>query len=428
VLILWGLGTHGTHAGTGDEPHYLVIAHSLAFDGDLDVRNNYGTQEPLIAGGNLVPAFHVRETAGGRLRPVHDIGLPLVAVPYVRIAAPLTSWIAQRAPERLLRAARLAPTTLYRHAISLAMISCAAALALLMFDAVSSLGASHRAAFATTLLLIASPPLLIYSILFFTELLSALLAFFAFSTLMWRRDNRLLVLAAGVATGFLLLVHIRNVGMVIGLTAAAFMALRGEVRRQALVFFAGLIVMAGLRTAVNDYLWGTWITTPHAAAGSWPGLLPVITQSAMRLVALLVDQEYGLLVYAPVYLLAAMGLPGFVRRVPHLAWPLIAVVLCYVVPVLLPITNPHGWSGQWCPAGRFLLPVLPLLVLPTSYAIHTVPRGVLMFVVAVQIFLSGWFWQSPKLLWNDGDGRAAFCAQAGQRVCSSLPAFSVSVK
>jgi AcrR family transcriptional regulator len=382
----------------------------------------------LIAGGNLVPAFHVREATGGRLRPVHDIGLPLIAVPYVRVAAPLTSWIAEHVPERLMRAARLTPTTLYRHVISLAMISGAALLALSMFDAVMRLGASHRAAFATTLLLIASPPLLVYSILFFTELLSALLAFFAFVTLMWRRDDRLLVLAAGIATGFLLLVHIRNVGMVVGLIVAATMVLRGEARRNAPAFFLGLILMAGVRTAINHYLWSTWITTPHAAAGSWEGVLPTVTIAGMRLVALLVDQEYGLLIYGPVYLVAAMGVPLFVRRAPHLAWPLVAVVVCYVVPMLLPISNPHGWSGQWCPAGRFLTPMLPLLVLPLWFAMHALPPSVVTIVVALQIFLSAWFWQNPKLLWNDGDGRAAFCSQTGQRVCASLPAFARSVR
>ena len=422
ALILWGFGTHGTNAGTGDEPHYLAIAHSLAFDRDLDVRNNYGSAEPLIAGGNLVPASHVRETADGLLRPVHDVGLPLLAAPYVRLAAPLTSWIAQRAPERMLRAARLTPTTLYRHVISLAMIACAAVLAVLMFDSLMMLGASHRAAFATTLLLITAPPLLAYSILFFTELLSALLAFFAFVTLLWRRDNRLLLSAAGIATGFLLLVHIRNVGLVIGLTLVAAFLWHGESRRQVSGFFVGLMAMVLLRTAINHYLWGTWITTPHAAAGSWEGLRPTLGQAAMRMVALLVDQEYGLLIYAPVYLLAVVGMPVFTRRAPHLAWPLIAVVTCYVGLVLLPLTNPHGWSGQWCPAGRFLMPTLPLLVLPIHFAIRAMPRSVLMPVIALQIFLSGWFWQNPKLLWNDGDGRAAFCAQTGPRVCASLPA------
>jgi hypothetical protein len=54
-LVLLGLITHSSNAGSGDEPHYLAIAHSIAFDFDFDVSNNYGTGEPLIAGGGLVP-------------------------------------------------------------------------------------------------------------------------------------------------------------------------------------------------------------------------------------------------------------------------------------------------------------------------------------------------------------------------------------
>ncbi len=365
-LILWGFGTHGTYAGTGDEPHYLAIAHSLAFDGDLDLRNNYGSAEPLIAGGNLVPAQHVRESVDGVLRPVHDVGMPLLAVPYVRFAAPLTSWIAQHAPARMMRAARLTPTTLYRHVISLLMIGVATLLGTLMFDVLRRLGASDRSACGLTILIIASPPLLAYSILFFTELLSALLALFAFATLMWRRESRMTMLAAGIATGFLLLVHIRNVGLVIALSVVAAVVLRKESRRQAQVFFGGLVTMVALRTAINHYLWGTWITTPHAAAGAWDGFLPMVTTAGMRLAALLVDQEYGLLAYAPLYLLAIAGVPILMRRAPDVAWPLICVVTGYVALVLLPLTNPHGWSGQWCPAGRFLTPVLPLLVVPMS--------------------------------------------------------------
>ena len=428
ALILWGFGTHGTHAGTGDEPHYLAIAHSLAFDHDLDVGNNYGRDEPLIAGGNLVPGLHVRMTGNGLMRPVHDVGLPLVAAPYVRVAVPVTLWLSRHAPQRVMRAAKLTPTTLYRHMISLVMIVCAALLGTLMFDVLMALGASHRAAFGTTLLLIASPPLLAYSILFFTELLSALLTLAAFSTLVWRREDRTSALAAGLATGFLLLVHIRNVGLVIGLTLVATLVLRGERRRQVAPFFGGLVLMVALRTAINHYLWGTWVTSPHAAAGSWDGVLPTAMQAGIRLVALLVDQEYGLLVYGPIYLFALAGAPAFSRRAPHVAWPLFCVVACYVALVLLPITNPHGWSGQWCPAGRFLTPILPLLALPICFAIHDLPRSVSTLVIAAQIVLSVWFWQNPKLLWNDGDGRAAFCAQVGPKVCASLPSFSGWVK
>jgi hypothetical protein len=428
ALILWGFGTHGTFAGSGDEPHYLAMTHSMAFDADLDVRNNYGTAEPLIAGGNLVPGFHVRETAGGRWRPVHDVGMPLLAIPVVRLAAPATAWIARHAPDGLMRAARLTPATLYRHVISLVMIACATLLASLMFDALIALGASRGAAFGTVLLLMISPPLLAYSTLFFTELLSGTLAFFAFVTLVWRRAKPQWLLAAGIATGFLLLVHIRNVGLVIGLTTAAAMLLRGENWRPASAFFAGVLAMVALRTGINYHLWGTWITTPHAAAGPWDGLVPAATQAAMRLVALLVDQEYGLLIYGPLYLLAIAGVPVFARHYPGIAWPLVFVMSCYVALVLLPLTNPHGWSGQWCPAGRFLTPTLPLLALPLYFALRTLPRGLSTPVLVLQIGLNGWFWQNPKLLWNEGDGRAAFCLQLREGVCRSLPAFATWVK
>ncbi len=91
ILTCWGLATHGTHAGTGDEPHYVVIAHSVAFDFDIDLANNYGGNEPLIGGGALEPELHARPGVDGTLRPVHDVGLPLILAPYVRLLKPLVT-------------------------------------------------------------------------------------------------------------------------------------------------------------------------------------------------------------------------------------------------------------------------------------------------------------------------------------------------
>src|SRR5260221_8290638 len=90
-LVLASLITHSTHIGTGDEPHYLAIAHSLAFDWDLDLGNNYGAAEPLIFDGGLEPGAHVIRGANGIARPVHDVGMPLMLAPYVRIAVPLAN-------------------------------------------------------------------------------------------------------------------------------------------------------------------------------------------------------------------------------------------------------------------------------------------------------------------------------------------------
>ena len=429
VLVLWGFGTHGTFAGSGDEPHYLAIAHSLAFDGDLDLQNNYGPREPLVAGGTLEPGPHVRDV-GGTLRPVHDVGLPLIFAPFVRVAAPLAAGIAAQAPESLMRAAKLTPATLYRQIVSFASIALAVVLARLMFDALQILGASPRAAFWTTLLLIASPPLLAYSTLFFTELTSALLAFYAFTRLVLVAPRSAGTWAlVGAATGLLVLVHARNVGLSIGLTVLAAAAIRrGGTRRDAAAFAAALAVMAALRTAITYRLWGTWLVTPHATTGVWEGWGDALGVSAMRLVALLVDQEYGLLVYAPIYVLSVAGAVVLSRSRPGVLRALAIVAGAYLALVLFPLTNLHGWSGQWCPAGRFLTPIVPLIGLPVYAALRAAPRAAAVLVVAVQVALSAYWWQHPKLLWNDGDGRAAFCATTGDRVCAALPAYSGRVR
>jgi hypothetical protein len=432
VLVLWGFGTHGTYAGSGDEPHYLAIAHSLAFDGDLDLANNYGAHEPLIAGGNLEPGMHVRAGLGGAQRPVHDVGMPILFAPFVRVAKPVVSFAAERAPERMMRAARLAPTTLYRHAVSLGMIALAAVLAGLLYDAMLSLGGPPgrpRAAFAATLLLMASPPLLAYSTLFFTELLSALLAFYAFTRLTFRPAATTAAWAAtAAASGLLLLVHVRNVGLVLGLTIVAARVLRQRgTRRDAAAFCAALGAMLALRTVINHDLWGPWLTTPHAAAGEWQGLGTALRLSGLRLVALFVDQEYGLLIYAPIYALAIAGLPRLETRAPAVTGRLLIVIGCYLGFVLFPLTNVHGWSGQWCPAGRFLTPILPLLALPVFLAASAGPRATAV-IVAAQVALSAIWWQNPKLLWNDGDGRAAFCAKLGSSACEKLPSYATWVR
>lgn len=429
VLVLWGFGTHGTYAGSGDEPHYLAIAHSIAFDRDLDVGNNYGAAERLIMSGSLNPEAHRRQGVGGTYRPIHDVGLPFLIAPYVRLAAPLTSWLASHVPAGWLQRARLTPTTLYRQILSFAMIGLASILALLMFDCFTALGVSVVAAFWLTLLLVLSPPLLAYSTLLFTELLSALLTFLVFSRVLVRPAKTSAAwLWLGVATGFLLLVHVRNVGLVLALVALVLWHLRvpREMRHPA-AFAGGVVAMLAARTLLNHYFWGTWLTSPHASAGisqSWGEALRV---SGMRLVAMLIDQEYGLLVYAPIYLLALVGLPPLFMRLPRVGTAVVLISVAYLLPVLCPITNIHGWSGQWCPAGRFLTPLLPLFGLGV-YCAYVAYRWPALSVIVLQILLSAYFWQNPKLLWNDGDGRAAFCSRVANGVCDGLPSFAVTVQ
>jgi hypothetical protein len=83
-----------------------------------------------------------------------------------------------------------------------------------------------------------------------------------------------------------------------------------------------------------------------------------LAQSPRILFGLLIDQEYGLLPWAPVLVLAAAGLSLWVRRrdrllLPLLSWglPYLALMSCFVY-----------WTGPMAPA-RYLVPLVPFAAL-----------------------------------------------------------------
>jgi hypothetical protein len=427
VLVLGGLLTHGSYAGTGDAPHYLVILHSLAFDGDLDLSNNYGASEPLIADGGLAPELHVRWEPGGVARPVHDIGMPLLFVPYARIAVPAVSRLAPRAPA-LMRRLHLTPGVLYRNLIAVPMILLAGLLGIQMLQAFVAAGSSTRIAFWTALLVALSPPLLIYGILFFTELLSALIGFVVFRAIALDDHPKPPVVwaPAGAAAGALLLVHIRNAGLVAGLMVVALHeAWRRRAPREAAAFAMSLGAPVIVRTAINDRLWGTWFATPIAHGAPWDGLGAQLGTALTRLGGMFLDQEFGLLPYAPVLLLAVLGFVLMARTRPTLALRIAAVAGSYLLLILLPITNWVGWTAGWSPAARFLVPIVPMLALGVAAAIPATPRAILIPILALQVAIDAYVWQHPKVLWNDGDGVAAICERETSRICRFLPSFVV---
>jgi hypothetical protein len=113
-FVLWGLITHGTYAGTGDEPHYEIIAHSLAFDRDLDLTTDYSDTSNLALGGHFEGGPHVIPGKDGRLRPVHDIGLPVLFTPYYFVAYKATGLITSLVPAAWLARSRLNFTVVLR--------------------------------------------------------------------------------------------------------------------------------------------------------------------------------------------------------------------------------------------------------------------------------------------------------------------------
>jgi hypothetical protein len=444
-LVLWGLITHGTSAGTGDEPHYQMITYSLAFDRDLDLTHDYEDSGNLSLFGRYEGGAHLQPGRDGRLRPVHDIGMPLLFAPYYAVAYLITGQVIAHVPPPWLARARLNFTVVLRHLLSFAMIGVTAAMAVRLLDIFSALSISSRRAFAWVLLMVLSPPILSHSFLFFTEIVSAFIALYVF---MWLRAGgerlrpcqaeakqsrgeaaasvragggapapvkkswavRAGALLAGAATGYLMLVHARNVGLIAGLMIVVLLRARTWPDRGLLVaFLGGAAVMFAVRTGVTYHFWGTWVTTPHERFGAVDGLQPFVTESVTRLAGWLFDQEHGLLPYAPIYLLAPAGWLALWKRDRVLCTEISILVGAYVAVMTMPMLNAHGWRGGWTPAARFLVPVAPFLAILTFAAVAHLRRlpAIVMVIVGVQVCLDALLWQDPHLLWNDGIGTSA---------------------
>jgi hypothetical protein len=418
VAFVWGLDTHGNFAGSGDEPHYAMIAHSLWLDHDLDLSNDYADPTNLVGAGGLMPELHAIPGKDGRLRPVHDIGLPLVFVPYFAVAYPIaahsTAWLSPA----LMSRARLTPPLVLRHLLSLAMIVLTGILAMVLFTICRDMSGTNASAMGWTLLCVLSPPLLSHAFLFFTEIPSALMITLFYRQATLNRWTARRAAAAGAAVGFLLLLHVRNVGVVVGAIAlfAWWVREKRVALRTAVFFLLPIALCAAIRTAVTFHLWGSFITSPHASMGPAGGIRAASGEMATRVLGLLFDQEHGLLLYAPIYLLAIPGALALRARDRRSFWTVSVLAAAYVVPVILPSVNRHGWSGGWAPAARFLVPIAPLLaIMAFGYVRHLRKLSLAMSVLLLaQAALDLLFWSRPKLLWNDGTGTSALAAFASR--------------
>ena len=103
-VFAWTLTTHGKYSASGDEPHYLMITHSIVYDHDMDVANNYANNDGRFFGhDHLDMGPHAVPARNGRVRPIHDVGLAVALVPVYLVARQ----IAQRPSDPLLTRFRM---------------------------------------------------------------------------------------------------------------------------------------------------------------------------------------------------------------------------------------------------------------------------------------------------------------------------------
>jgi hypothetical protein len=226
-----------------------MICHSLFFDHDLDLQNNY-SKENLIGDGNLKPENHLVPGKEGRLYSIHSIGMPIIWTPFFALSYKLVEAV----PEEIITRFRMTKWTFLRLLIALSMLTLTSWLAVQMFIFVSK-HVSIPIAFIATATCFLSVPLLPMGFLFFTEIPAAFLAFQSFK-LMQQKSN-LKYLLAGISAGYLPFLHVKYVLLSVVLFFLLFLRWRKAIG----LAFVFVILLA----ALNYHTWDNFM--PYAAYG-----------------------------------------------------------------------------------------------------------------------------------------------------------------
>ena len=352
----------------GDEPHYLMVTESLLRDRDLTLERDYAEKRYLpFHDDPLEPHYRVRGK-GGEIYSLHAVGLSVLILPAYALGG--------------------------YPAASLFMALLSALLALAVRELIRTRWESDGLAEGVGWTVALSPPLVHYAGLVFTEVPAALAVALALQRR--RRGATGPALAVGLALACLPWLNVRyaalaGILLVYGLVSESAPGERAALAAPSIVSAAGIATYHFVLYGFFDprRVYGR---RPELALGTLPEGLP----------GLLLDQEFGLLVYAPVF---ALALPGAFRLWQKDRRQCVAA-LALVGAVLATAGTWHMWRGGWNPPARFLVPLVAVLALLAGGALR---RG----LTAGAALLVGWsVWigltgaTDPRLVHRDRDGTA----------------------
>ena len=384
----------------GDEPWYLLVAHSLAFDLDTDLRNNYEAGDSLrFMDRAIEPQPGDPVGPQGQQVSRHAPTLPvLMAIPY-RLGGALGAYL-----------------TIALLTAALAWLS----LDLIWRAVVASAAAEPPAgaALAAWTLLFAFSPLLLYSHQIWVEVPAALLCLIGYRAargLAERPSGRLLASDAVLLLAVLLalpLLKLRFALLSGGLLLVVLYLLRRQLRQRlgALTVIAGALVAAVAALLVyNRARFGNPLRI-H----SWEELLIQEIPLATLLVRLggpFFDLAFGLFATAPLWLLLIPGALAALRRNRGV---LLHGLLLYG-PYFVLAASRREWYGGWSPPFRYSLVTLPWLALLVALALaeRTTPprRGLAATLLVATLVLGVLSVEVPGWTYNFADGRTLLLDQ-----------------
>ncbi len=376
---------------SGDEPHYLVIAESLLADGDLRIENNHAKRGYLaFVGGELKPDY-LRRGRDGRIYSIHAPGLSLLVLPAFAVGG--------------------YPGV----ALFLALMSAAGSL--LAWRAAYHVTGDLTAAWVGWASVALSVPFFFQAFTIFPDAPAALIIVLVVYALAREPIPSSIVRIASLGAALAVLPWLHTRYAALAGAAAVVVAMRIAVppsegravpaarRVRLLIAFVAVPALSAVAWLLFfQSIYGTF--DPRAPYGGSTDLRMV--RVPVALTGLVLDQQFGLLPNAPIYVIALTGMTALFRLHGRLTLEITAIALPYVIAVA---AFHMWWAGLSSPA-RFLVPVLLPMAIPVAlfWQRHQTPtpRAALLVSLVGSIALTATLACAGDgaLLYNTRDGYA----------------------
>lgn len=343
----------------GDEPHYLLVTHSIWQDGDIDLADDYAAREDLaFHRGAISPHYKPGLDEGSRYS-MHGVGYPLLLLPAYAIGRRVDGGSASVLLARLLQVVVLA-------------------LAAWLLVGWAAEHTDPRSALGGTLLVTVLAPVVFAPVSLFPETPAMFLAVAGFIAA--RSRSRAGAMVGGLAVAVLPWMGVKYIPLAGAVAVGALIAAgRRPGPRQLAAVLAPLAISLGGHALFTLSLYGSLSPSAiylgadpafgrqpgygadwWAYVRDWPGAL-------RTLIGYFFDQKEGLFLLAPQYLLAAAGVGAAWRRRPAEVAALVLIATAHLGPYAL-----SQQIGGQSPPARPLMAILWITVLPLALALRPV--------------------------------------------------------
>jgi hypothetical protein len=412
----------------GDQAWYLMVTDSLVEDGDLDLHNDFDRHDedkfyalaPHAKGfvGMDAPYPLPKNLAASTARPpgewynYHNPGLSFLLVPF---------WLAGGYFE------------LWWPATIVFMCLVGALVAVNVFLLAYELTGKLWIAVAVWLPVSFSNPVMSFSYVIFTELLTGLMILYAFRRLAlgWSANGPVRLFLVGACIGYFPWVAWRSVPVSAAFVLFAFVqwwrarkAVQrlsrrlGADRRIALHLrpvwlLLPVVVLGALLLRFNFFLFGKAL--PPAVVPErnlpiflwpWEGMRGLSRWLETGL-GLLYDVNFGVLIFTPFYILAVVGLVVMLEHGRRSDRRLVFWMAAILGPTIFLIMAFEFWHGTWNPPGRYQVSWIPLLTGPLAVSLAAISGSraawayrILYALLATPGFLAmAFLLHDPRLIW-----------------------------